>query len=104
MTGSEGALLHFRLLQRLHIGEQYNHAFRHPHVFRQHVLQSHDTIRSIPVGDTDRSGLNGLKIPSPIVTAGQFETICLPSTVSLQDKPDMIETWGLRQLVVMMQV
>ncbi len=49
---------------RLHIGEQYNHAIRHSHVFRQPVLQPHDTIRSSLVGATDRSVVNGIKIPS----------------------------------------
>ena len=49
---------------------------------------------------TDRSIVNGLKSRPSIATADQFETICIPFTVSLQDKPDMIETWGLRQLVV----
>ena len=34
----------------MHIGEQYNHAIRHPHVFRQPVLQPHDTIRSSLMG------------------------------------------------------
>ena len=64
MTGNEELLLHVCPLQRLHIDEQYNHAIRHPHVFRQPVLQPHDTIRSSLVGDTDRSVVNGIKIPS----------------------------------------
>ena len=36
----------------------------------------------------------GLKSRPCVATAGQFETICLASTVSLQDKADMFETWG----------
>ena len=47
-------------------------------------------IRSSLVGTTDRS-----------VAAGQFEIICLASTVSLQAKSDMIETLVQRQLEVM---
>ena len=69
MTGSEGVLLHFCLLQPLHIGEQYNHAFRHPHAFRQPVLQPHDTIRGSPVGATGRSVVNGLTSRLSIATA-----------------------------------
>ena len=58
-------------------------------------MEPHDTIRRSFVGTTDRSVVNGIKIPSSCVaTAGQFDTICLASTVSLQDKSDMIETWG----------
>ncbi len=64
MTGNEGVLLHVCPLQRLHIGEQYNHAIRHPHVFGQPVLQQHGTIRSSLVGATGRSVVNGIKIPS----------------------------------------
>ncbi len=94
MTDSEGALLHFRLLQQLHIGEQYNHAFRHPHVFRQPVLQPHDTICGSPVVLLIDLEWMGLKSRPSIATADQFETICLPSNVSLQDNPDMVETLG----------
>ena len=39
----------------LHMGEQYNPAFGHPHVFRQPVVQPHDTIRNTRVGATGRS-------------------------------------------------
>ena len=39
-----------------------------------------------------------------VATAGQFETICLASTVSLQTKSVMIETLEQRQLEVMMKV
>ena len=47
----------------------------------------------------------GLQSRPCVATAGQFETICLlASTVSVQDKSDMIETWGQRPLEVMMQV
>ena len=86
----------------MHIGERYNHAFRHPRVFS--IMQTHDTIRRSFLGTTDRSVVNGLKSRPCVATTGQFETICLVSTVSVQDKSDMIETWGQRQLVVMMQV
>ena len=59
MPDSEGVLLHVYPLQWLHIGERFNHAFRHPHVFS--IVQPHDTIRkSCPC----------------VATAGQFETIC----------------------------
>ena len=36
----------------------------------------------------------GLKSRPSIAITGQFETICLPSNVSLQYNPDMIETLG----------
>ena len=42
----------------------YNSAFRHPHIFRQRVLQQHDTIRSIHLGAPVRSAASGIKIPS----------------------------------------
>ena len=89
-------LLYVYPLQRLHIGERYSHAFRHPRVFN--IMQPQDTIRRSFVGTTDRSVVNGIKIPSLCCHCGQFETICLASTVSVQDKSDMIETWGRRQL------
>ena len=46
------------------MGEQYNPAFGHPHVFRQHVLQPHDTIRNSRVGVTGRSVVSGTKLSS----------------------------------------
>ena len=46
----------------------------------------------------------GLQSRPCVATAGQFETICLASTVSVQDKADMIETWEQRPLEVIMQV
>ena len=48
--------------------------------------------------------LMGLQSRPCVATTGQFETICLASTVSLQAKSDVIETLGQRQLEVMKQV
>ena len=39
----------------------YNSAFRHPHVFRQSVLQLHGTIRSTHLGAPIRSAVSGIK-------------------------------------------
>ena len=57
-------LLHMCPLQYLHMGEQYNPVLRHPRVFRQPVLQPHDTIRNTLVGASGRSVLSGTKLPS----------------------------------------
>ena len=46
------------------MGEQYSPALGHLHVFRQHVLQPHDSVRNTRVGATGRSVVSGIKLPS----------------------------------------
>ena len=75
---NEGVLLHACPLPRLHIGEQIRtiqpcHSI--PACLQTTCLatESHDSQLTLIVGATDRTVVNGIKIP------GQFETICLPS-------------------------
>ena len=46
------------------MGDQYNPALGHPHVFRQPVLQPHYTIRNTRVVATGRSVVSGTKLSS----------------------------------------
>ena len=84
-------LLHVCPFQWLHLGEQYNPTFGHLHVFRQHVLQPHDTIRNTRVGDTGRSVVSGTKL-SPLYCQTQsvrhtlFQFHCCPFSLVLHTR------------------
>ena len=86
------------------MGEQYNPAFRHPHVFRRPVLQPQYTIRSTRVGATGRSVVSGTNIRPCTANPSQLGPNCSQFIVELQDRPGMNGSWRLRKLAAMTQL